>query len=133
MHRTYCATCIQYLESKKLPEAGRYSMCTPCNADTFRECRAGKSDHDTGCPVNTDRQKLLQLSFSQNWKQCSSCGTLVEKNLGCDHITYVRSSPSIDSRLTETTAASVDMTTATPVDIVLTIATPADLATAMST
>lgn len=87
VHRTYCAKCLHYIDSKEFREDERYSTCTSCIEETCRECKASKSDHETGCPPDTDRQKLLQLSTSEGWKQCSSCGNLIEKDLGCDHMT----------------------------------------------
>ncbi|ERF68531.1 hypothetical protein EPUS_04629 [Endocarpon pusillum Z07020] len=87
VHCTYCAKCLQYIDSKEFREDARYSTCTSCIEETCRECKASKSDHETGCPPDTDRQKLLQLSTSESWKQCSSCGNLIEKDFGCNHMT----------------------------------------------
>lgn len=85
--RKYCAKRLQYIDSEEFREGDRYSICISCDEATCRECKARKSDHDTGCPPDTDREKLLQLSNTENWKQCESCGNLIEKVLRCDHMT----------------------------------------------
>ena len=87
VHRTYCAKCMEFIDSKEFREDERYSICTGCDEETCRECKARKGDHNPGCPLDTDRQKLLDLGTAEKWKQCPSCGSLIEKSFGCNHMT----------------------------------------------
>jgi hypothetical protein len=87
VHRTYCAKFMQFIDSKEYREDNRYSTCTDCEEETCRECKARKGDHNPGCPPDTDRQKLLDLGTAEKWKQCPSCGNLIEKSDGCSHMT----------------------------------------------
>jgi hypothetical protein len=89
VHRTYFANCLQYLDSQRFTEDTRYSECSKCNESTCRDCKASKIQHEDGCPADLDRERLLELGTSNNWKQCSQCGNLIEKNQGCDHMTCI--------------------------------------------
>lgn len=88
-HRTYCAHCFQYLDSVIFREDARYASCTTCNKSTCRDCKSSKDKHsgngDT-CPKDSERQQVLNLAASLNWKKCGKCGILIEKSQGCNYI-----------------------------------------------
>ena len=60
--------------------------CPGCNRNTCIRCRtaehAGKD-----CPTNRERQELLDLAKEKGWQECYRCSSMIEQNMGCNHMT----------------------------------------------
>lgn len=67
--------------------------CSKCNAKTCALCKGGF--HEAPCPPQ-DRatQDVLNMAKTKGWQQCYRCERLVERNMGCDHISkHISSRP----------------------------------------
>ena len=68
------------------PDSAR---CLQCHTDTCRLCRTG-GHVGRGCTTDHATEQVRALAATAGWKQCPSCGTMVEKNAGCRHMTCLR-------------------------------------------
>ena len=82
--RLYCSnpTCCTFLGSSE----GRLSVsaikCPHCHVNTCPRCK-DPAHIGEGCGVGA----LQALAISEGWQTCPGCNTVVELNLGCNHIT----------------------------------------------
>ena len=84
---TYCANahCSIFIPPAYYhgPDLAR---CSRCRMDTCRHCQT--SNHaGRGCTTDQATQQVRALAAIVGWKPCPSCGTMVEKNEGCRHMT----------------------------------------------
>ena len=82
--RLYCSNpnCCTFLGSSE----GRLSVsaikCPHCHVNTCPRCK-DPAHPGEGCGVGA----LQALAISEEWQTCPGCNTVVELNLGCNHIT----------------------------------------------
>ncbi|KAI0814061.1 hypothetical protein GGR55DRAFT_687061 [Xylaria sp. FL0064] len=61
------------------------AACRACGSMTCRMCR--NAAHDGVCPQDVGLQQAVSLAARKGWRTCPSCNSMVEKRLGCNHIT----------------------------------------------
>jgi hypothetical protein len=91
--RAYCSlpTCSSYIRRENIV-AGQ-ATCPPCTTQSCSFCK--KEWHEGDCPADNNLQLVLATAAAQGWKRCSNCRTMVEHTLGCNHMTFVFTSPSV--------------------------------------
>lgn len=75
----------------------RSGKCTKCLAKTCKSCEQkchfGPCQHDLSRPAvgNTPSTEVLLISLAKRlgWKRCPQCRNFIQKNGGCNHITFV--------------------------------------------
>ena len=90
LKRVYCAnvTCGKFIPaSNRTPDQ---ALCDACNVTTCVYC--GALEHVGPCPSDEVREALVKFAETQGWMACYSCGQMVFRSEGCDHITYVQPS-----------------------------------------
>lgn len=50
------------------------------------------ASHHGDCPNDESLHQVLQLAGQQLWQRCQNCRAMIELNVGCNHITYVKRS-----------------------------------------
>ncbi|GAM83129.1 hypothetical protein ANO11243_011150 [Dothideomycetidae sp. 11243] len=84
--RLYCAepACSKFIPPSAL--ASDVGTCSACGRQTHLPCRS-LAHPGIDCPLDVGLQEALATAAAQNWKRCSQCRTMVELELGCNHIT----------------------------------------------
>ncbi|PSR83390.1 hypothetical protein BD289DRAFT_370024 [Coniella lustricola] len=82
----YChvAACSRFIAPSFI--LGTVGYCVGCNARTCARCRAEQHDGQE-CMQDPATRQLLDLAVANGWRRCNSCGSVVELNYGCYHIT----------------------------------------------
>ncbi|RYP46725.1 hypothetical protein DL768_007115 [Monosporascus sp. mg162] len=62
------------------------ARCGECGARTCTECK-GAAHGGGDCPNDVPLQQVIQLAREQDWQRCQNCWTMVELNMGCNHMT----------------------------------------------
>ncbi|KAF8253174.1 hypothetical protein K440DRAFT_627429 [Wilcoxina mikolae CBS 423.85] len=62
-----------------------FGLCMTCNHQTCLIC--GKASHTGECPNDSDTQSLFDVAETEKWQRCFQCGTVVQLQTGCYHIT----------------------------------------------
>ncbi|KAI1415369.1 IBR finger domain-containing protein [Hypoxylon sp. FL1857] len=83
--RTYChnTQCNAFIPPANY--ANDIATCTECGSKTCMTCKG--ASHEDGCPHDEELQQTLQMARDLHWQRCSSCGTYIEQNTGCNHMT----------------------------------------------
>jgi len=86
--RWYCprTTCGRWIHPKYLGQERRYQVCPYCSAKICLTCR----DFTHGgmqCSIDEGLKAVLELAKKNEWQRCYYCHALVEKLVGCKHIT----------------------------------------------
>jgi hypothetical protein len=92
-NKTYCPQkdCGNWIRPKyfvKDTKTGRpKGICSRCKTAVCEKCNM--KWHSSGpCKVDPDTQKVLDLARKQdNYQRCYSCGEMVERSAGCNHMT----------------------------------------------
>ncbi|CAI6342003.1 unnamed protein product [Periconia digitata] len=84
-HALYCAvpTCSTYIKSSLIIDD--IGTCPECDAKTCALCKT-LSHKGEKCPEDMEKQQLLALAGKHKWQRCSRCGNLVERSVGCSHM-----------------------------------------------
>ncbi|KAI1353618.1 hypothetical protein F5Y01DRAFT_275719 [Xylaria sp. FL0043] len=61
------------------------AACRACGTATCRMC--WNAAHNGICPEDVGLQQPVSLAASKGWRPCPSCNNMVEKGVGCNHIT----------------------------------------------
>ena len=88
--RVFCAhkNCLKFIPISGLD--GDIATCPSCSQKTCKKCK--DVYHEGECGVDQNLQKTLELCKDENYKQCKSCGEMVERNggqgrsEGCPHM-----------------------------------------------
>lgn len=93
MDRTYCSqpTCSQFIPANIKGEA---AVCATCSTVTCTICKGGS--HIGDCPQDIGIQLTLATAQEQGWQRCLNCQSMVELDVGCNHITWVVSLTYVD-------------------------------------
>ncbi|KAI0374362.1 hypothetical protein BV20DRAFT_961512 [Pilatotrama ljubarskyi] len=85
-NRVYChdPTCSTFLGAAT-HRASRL-MCTTCWKYTCGHCKGAAHSSSIPC-TSTEDATVLAMAEQEGWKQCPSCGHLVELSSGCHHMT----------------------------------------------
>lgn len=84
--RTYChvSTCSAYIPAgNKAKNIGR---CPKCQEPTCTICN-GAPHQDRDCPEDEGTKNVLDTAKQRGWQQCRTCGRVIERRTGCNHIT----------------------------------------------
>ena len=84
--RTYCSqpTCSEFIKPANITTATSIGACSNCSIFTCTICKGNA--HDGVCPNDTAAQLTLQLAQEEGWQRCYNCSTLVELEVGCNHM-----------------------------------------------
>ncbi|PVI02701.1 hypothetical protein DM02DRAFT_559460 [Periconia macrospinosa] len=81
---TYCSnrSCAEWIPPSNIKAA--VGKCYNCSAETCTTCKNPK--HKGLCPEDEDVQQLMKYAGEQKYKRCFRCRTLVELEIGCNHM-----------------------------------------------
>lgn len=82
--KIYChgPECGKFIPTESIQ--GRTATCPGCNQTTCVDCRG--PSHQGDCPPDPDREQMLRLGRESGWRACQSCGNMVERTFGCNHM-----------------------------------------------
>lgn len=82
--RVYCSNsnCAKFIRPSLIQ--GDRAQCDRCGSITCAMCK--RASHVGDCPLDTALQGTLALAQSQGWQRCFACRTLVELDIGCNHM-----------------------------------------------
>lgn len=85
--RLYCynKSCSKFLGARR--DTAFLFFCRSCSKSTCARCTNAGHPPFTDCPDDAAAQEVLELGREQGWQRCPGCKTLVELNLGCNHMT----------------------------------------------
>lgn len=85
MNRVYCSNtdCAMFIRPSLIK--GDKAECGHCGSITCAVCK--RASHIDDCPLDTALQETLALAQTQGWQRCFACRTLVELDIGCNHMT----------------------------------------------
>jgi len=85
-NRTYCSNvnCGKFIPADYI-RADR-AECQRCGITTCAQCK-NAYHHQSDCPADPDLQATLSLAHEQGWQRCYACRSMVELDLGCNHMT----------------------------------------------
>ena len=88
-NRTYCSrpTCSVFIKSDNVVDDT--AVCPDCLAQTCTICKA-EAHAGMDCPDDTALQTILELAQANGWQRCYACRRMVELDIGCNHMTYVK-------------------------------------------
>ncbi len=84
--RTYCHNqrCGVFVPPSQYVDS--VAVCQGCGMRTCITCKA--ASHGRGdCPDDSELQQVIQLAKDQGWQRCQTCLSMVELNVGCNHMT----------------------------------------------
>jgi len=84
-HRRECSAFIPQYERHAKDEV---ALCTKCKARTCKKCK--QAAHVGECPPDEELEKVVALARNQHWRRCAQCGTMIEKDEGCQEMRWVR-------------------------------------------
>ncbi|KIW77942.1 hypothetical protein Z517_07775 [Fonsecaea pedrosoi CBS 271.37] len=96
----YCAAqrCSAFVPEKDRSAEQQVAVCPQCHKLTCTSCERLQGDHPSWateveervCPAPEEGvTKLYELRDEHQWRQCPTCGIMVEKTDGCDHMNCV--------------------------------------------
>lgn len=95
-YRTCCSNyrCSRFITAVEIE--GDTATCTSCAISTCTVCKG--AGHVGECPHDTALHAVVDLANTENWQRYYRCRSIVQLEVGCNHITYVQplSSPNIN-------------------------------------
>ena len=84
---TYCHArrCLAFIPPKAVDGKTDTASCPLCGHSTCTICKGPK--HTGICPRDTGKHLALAVAKQAGWQRCLSCGQMIEKCVGCIHIT----------------------------------------------
>jgi hypothetical protein len=97
-NRTYChrPQCAVFIPAPNYINGA--ATCTECKASTCTTCKGG-SHGNSDCPHDEQLQQVLDTARREGWQRCQRCWTMVELNVGCNHMTYVTLALNVNVRI----------------------------------
>lgn len=89
--RTYChkVGCSKFIWVEGESSAESVLVCPACEARTCSLCK-GADHKNEECPNDTHAQMVLALAKENKWQRCFKCRSVVELDIGCNHMsTYL--------------------------------------------
>lgn len=85
--RTYChePSCAAFIPPDKCSDT--VATCTLCTRQTCTTCK--QASHGGDCPSDGALQEVIQLARDRGWQRCGKCWSMVELEMGCNHMRYV--------------------------------------------
>jgi methionyl-tRNA synthetase len=85
IERTYCVSCSAFLPHDSTQEGT--AVCHKCRTSTCTTCK--EKAHSGSCHNNVDQglKKFEALAKKEGWQKCSKCLMMVQKHVGCNHMT----------------------------------------------
>jgi len=86
-NRTYCydASCSAFISSEHVRLG--VATCPKCSKETCAMCK-GRPHIDFECPEDPVEKELEALAKAEKWARCPNCKRRVERDGGCNHMTY---------------------------------------------
>jgi hypothetical protein len=83
-NRTYCcnARCSAFIKAGDIE--GDTATCSSCGSTTCTVCMS--SSHIGECSHDTALHAVVDLANKENWQRCYSCRSIVQLEVGCNHI-----------------------------------------------
>ncbi|KAI9818651.1 MAG: hypothetical protein M1826_001332 [Phylliscum demangeonii] len=83
-NRTYCCnpSCSTFIPPWSVE--GGTATCVECGQLSCTICK--QPAHAGDCPQDAEIHRVLELARETGWQRCYSCRSMVELNLGCNHI-----------------------------------------------
>lgn len=99
--RVYCSWsgCASFIPPQRVDPDGT-ATCEKCKRITCSKCKKMAHSLSETCPGAPDAEEIIGLEAlvqRQGWKKCPTCETLIEKEEGCSHMTYVWSTSNLKS------------------------------------
>lgn len=90
-NRIYCPSkkCGEWIKPSLVRQEGDRKMarCGHCRTKVCVTCN-GKWHHSVDCPKDEETQQFLRQAKEEGWQRCHSCKYMVERQLGCNHMTW---------------------------------------------
>lgn len=83
--RTYCIACSHFIKVKNITE--NTATCSDCGAQTCAACK--EKFHKGECVDNPVLQSFNKLADKSGWRRCPSCGIMVSRVHGCQHMVCI--------------------------------------------
>lgn len=89
--RLYCSSpaCSAFIPPGQIDSG--VGHCTGCQSDTCVACK--QKEHIGACPEDKQSQAVLRLAEAAGWKRCERCGHIIEKSMGCTHMSKFEALP----------------------------------------
>ncbi|KAB8294307.1 hypothetical protein EYC80_009728 [Monilinia laxa] len=83
-NRIYCCSkpCSSFINPSKI--VNEVATCDDCGTQTHTLCKL--EAHIGDCSNDTALQEVLDLARGKGWQRCYSCWTMVELEVGCNHM-----------------------------------------------
>ncbi|ORY58144.1 uncharacterized protein BCR38DRAFT_353683 [Pseudomassariella vexata] len=84
-NRTYChrPNCSAFITPANCIDG--VARCADCDAETCTTCKG--LAHGGDCPFDLELQRVIEIAREEHWQRCYSCFSMVELNIGCNHMT----------------------------------------------
>ena len=85
--RTNChvKSCLAFIPLNAINGKTDIATCPLCRNSTCTTCKG--PTHEGVCPQDTGKQQVLEAAKKAGWQRCFSCGQVVERQIGCIHMT----------------------------------------------
>ncbi|KAI5797769.1 hypothetical protein EDC01DRAFT_613938 [Geopyxis carbonaria] len=82
----YCAqpSCAAFIPDSQI-QGGEEGVCLECKKRTCRHCKL--ESHHGVCAEDKEGLRLKELAKTKGWKECPGCKSMVERTVGCLHMT----------------------------------------------
>ncbi|KAG8157243.1 hypothetical protein KVR01_012951 [Diaporthe batatas] len=77
--------CRTYIAPDKINEKTNIGFCGACWGGTCASCR--RHPHVGRCKEDFQQKAMERYFLYKGWKKCEVCGSIVEKRVGCNHMT----------------------------------------------
>lgn len=86
-NRLYCfsSSCSELIPRSQI--AGDIGTCQVCSELTCTMCKSAA--HKGDCPQDPTLRQVIETGDSLNWQRCFSCGGMIERVYGCNHMRQV--------------------------------------------
>jgi hypothetical protein len=88
LERSYCydTRCSAFIPLEHID--GDKATCPECNLLTCKVCKSAA--HENDCPEDPALEGLMAAAAAAGYQQCYQCKRLVELEVGCNHMTFVK-------------------------------------------
>lgn len=85
--RVYCndVFCSTFISSEQIKHG--VAACPRCHKETCAMCKGPQHIH-ADCPEDPAERELEALAKAEKWARCLNCKRRVERETGCNHMTY---------------------------------------------
>ena len=90
-NRYYCvsSTCGKWIDTRHARRKKSSMKCPSCATNLCTMCRGPQHSSKQECPQDFGLNKTLEQAERAGWRRCYHCKRMVERRVGCSHITCV--------------------------------------------